>query len=257
MAQRSAGPRAATALLLLSILLAGCAQRAAALSPPPNMAQAVAGAAAPGAAVPEAAPSSAAGGPAAGLSEAARRRIEARRRGVTDIDASLVAAAQRRAAAAAGGVAAKAEPIWQGSGGRAIRPTGTVKVLVIPVDFSDSPWNVTPNNPRNTPALLQERMFGNGNPQNYPFESLTNFYRRSSFGKLNVTGTVTPYYRAKQTRSYYSDGYASRDTNAELIDEALAWLNGQGWDLSQFDGDGDGYIGRGIDTLASSTPRCP
>jgi len=67
---------------------------------------------------------------------------------------------------------------------------------VILIDFPDYPHNVN-----DTVSNADSKFFGNGNPDNYPYESLKNYYLRSSYGKLNITGTVYGWYTAAHIRS--------------------------------------------------------
>ena len=113
---------------------------------------------------------------------------------------------------------------------------GSPKILVVLVDFSDQPHTAA-----QTTDDVQLKMFGAGNPADAPYESLRNFYQRSSYGQLNVGGTVLGWYRAANPRSYYQN-LAYPNGNQALIKEALNYYNTQGHDFSQYDNDGNGVI---------------
>ena len=125
---------------------------------------------------------------------------------------------------------------WKGG----LPSTGNVKVPVILIDFPDYPHNVT-----DTVTKADSKFFGNGNPDNYPYESLKNYYLRSSYGKLNITGTIYGWYTAAHIRSYYSNLSSSGDCsygNEALIMEAVNYFHNKGVNFSQYDNDNNGYI---------------
>ena len=111
--------------------------------------------------------------------------------------------------------------------------SGTVKVLVLLIDFAD-----TPHIPSDTNAVVTTAI--NGTPATgFPYESLHNFYDRSSYGQLNIEGTVLDWYTTAYNRSAVVQDYAGRDN---LIKEALNSFKAAGHDFAQYDNDGDGYI---------------
>lgn len=107
---------------------------------------------------------------------------------------------------------------------------GTVKVPVFLVDFPDYPHKSTQNT---TDAQL--KLFGNGIKSDYPFESLRNYYSRSSYGQLSITGNVFGWYRTKYNRDHYTNN------NDELIKEVLNHYN-PSVDFSKYDSDGNGNL---------------
>ena len=114
---------------------------------------------------------------------------------------------------------------------------GSPKIVVLLVDF--------PNYPHTTdPSVFAEKLFGNGDPSAIPFDSLRNYYQRSSYGKLNIQGTVLGWYRARHRRGFYSLGYQTRHSNTgvkNLIKEAFNHYAAE-HDFSQYDNNGDGKI---------------
>ena len=84
-------------------------------------------------------------------------------------------------------------PLWRG-----MPTSGNVKIPVFLVDFSDAPHNSSW-----TVADVESKMFGDGYSGDYPRESLKNFYQRSSYNQLNITGDVYGWYRAAHPSSYY------------------------------------------------------
>lgn len=115
---------------------------------------------------------------------------------------------------------------WQGM------PTkGNVKILALLIDFQDYPHN-TP------PETVYKRLFEDGT-SSPPYESLRNFYLRSSYGQLEIGGNVLGWYTTPYSRSQVSQSTGRRE---KLIKEALNYFENEGHDFSQYDNDGDGTI---------------
>ena len=116
---------------------------------------------------------------------------------------------------------------------------GPVKVLTICIDFSDYPHNGT----KNSIAQMNDRIFGDGDTEvAAPYESFKTFYDRSSYGKIQFSGTALGWYRAGYTRASMAQTTLGRE---KLIKEALAYFNGGGGgnhNFSQYDNNGDGAI---------------
>lgn len=107
--------------------------------------------------------------------------------------------------------------------------TGNPKILVLLIDFDEYPAR-----PGDTPAAMRERIFGGGGK--FPYESLSAYYRRSSYGRLNLDGNVAGWFRAGRR----ADVPQTREGREALIKRAL--LNLKKHDFSQYDSDGDGVI---------------
>jgi len=121
-------------------------------------------------------------------------------------------------------------PAWRG-----MPTSGTVKILVLLIDFSDYPSS-------NTAASIQSKLFGDGTASP-PYESLRNYYRRSSYNQLEIQGNVLGWYRPSYLRSSIDISPAHETQSREnLIKEALNYYDGQGHDFTQYDNDGDGAI---------------
>ena len=117
-------------------------------------------------------------------------------------------------------------PAWDG-----MPTSGTVKVLALLISFADYP-GVT------TPETFASRLFGDG-AGGPPYDSLRNFYRRSSYDQLTIGGNVLGWYQAPYARSTVAETDAGRQN---LIKEALSYYEAQGHDFSQYDNDGDGTV---------------
>jgi len=109
---------------------------------------------------------------------------------------------------------------------------GSPKVLTLLIAFSDM-LGVTDS------AVVDERIFGDGETSGYPYESLTNFYRRASYGQLEITGSTLGWYTTAYPRSEVVESYTGRQA---LIKEVFTHFDTEGHDFSQYDNDGDGVI---------------
>ena len=113
---------------------------------------------------------------------------------------------------------------------RGLPSVGEPKVLVIPVEFKDYPA------PSNMVDSLNKAFFGKS--EDTGWESLQSYYYKSSYGKLNITGTVLqPYNTGKKSTAYTYDAYADYD----IIKAALEYYDDV-IDYSDYDTDKDGYI---------------
>lgn len=145
------------------------------------------------------------------------------------LNAKLARLAGGRSAAAAvpaAGSVLAPPPAWRG-----MPTTGTVKILALLISFSDYA-GTTPV------ATFESRLFGSGSGSP-PFDSLKNFYQRSSYDQLTITGDVLGWYQTPYARSTVAETDAGRQN---LIEEALNYYDAQGHDFSQYDNDGDGAI---------------
>lgn len=117
-----------------------------------------------------------------------------------------------------------------------LMPTkGNVKVFALLIDFSDYPatggYSAQPQ--------IQSALFGDGSliPTNpYPYESLKNYYERSSYNQLHFDSGVTlGWYRAGYTRASMGAN-PSTAQREQLIKEAIASFDAS-VDFSQFNND--------------------
>lgn len=116
-----------------------------------------------------------------------------------------------------------------GMGHAGLQASGNPRILVLLLDFDDYPAR-----PGDTPAAIRERIFGAGGE--FPQESLSAYYRRASFGKLNIEGDVLGWYRAGRR----ADIPETREARNSLIKAALSSYKDH--DFSQYDNDGDGVL---------------
>ena len=119
---------------------------------------------------------------------------------------------------------------------------GDVKVLVIPVEFSDR----TASSLGYSLDKINKAFNGNGNDTDY--RSVSEFYFESSYGKLDLEFVVLDsWFRPSQKSTYYADktmsyyGSSVEIGDQMVMDEALAYLESR-MDLSEFDSDSNGII---------------
>ncbi len=130
-----------------------------------------------------------------------------------------------------GAVAPSTQVMAPPSGRRGMPTRGTVRILALLIDFSDYP-GVT------TPQTFASRLFGDGTGV-LPYDSLRNFYLRSSYDQLTIEGNVLGWYTTPYARSTVTETTQGRQA---LIKEALDYYDQQGHDFAQYDNDGDGAI---------------
>lgn len=123
-------------------------------------------------------------------------------------------------------------------GYRYLPSTGDRKILVVPIQFEDSQFTETQL------ERLKYTFFGESSETGW--ESVSSFYKRSSYGNLNITGEVSTALTLNQTTSEFSSNYKKNSSNTKtytdfVLDAALKKL-ASSIDLSQYDTDNDGYI---------------
>lgn len=124
--------------------------------------------------------------------------------------------------------------------------TGKQKVLVIPVQFSDYPCSSTKlakyGGCTGLRDDIRKTMFGKSEETNW--ESLSSFYKKSSYGKLNITGKVTDWFTPKLSAHQYALQMEGNNTGISdrILDEAVEWYKSKYNDIDSFDQNKDGYI---------------
>lgn len=130
-------------------------------------------------------------------------------------------------------------PAWEG-----MPTTGTNDMLVILVEFPDYPSS-------NTSLAMNDHIFGDGDSDNYPRESLTQYYLRSSYGQLHIQGDILGWYMMPSNRATYepydedgSGSIESDEKNAAIRRIVLEVIDAYdvGHDYSKYDNNGDNVI---------------
>ena len=123
-----------------------------------------------------------------------------------------------------------------------IRSTGEYNLLVIPVQFSDRPIS----------DAQMDRLGKafNGTSADTGWESVNSYYKKSSYGKLNMTFDVQKPFVTDKNYKYYEDYSGKITVDGEtitktgdilLLEFALAYY-AQSLDLTKYDTDNDGII---------------
>lgn len=118
---------------------------------------------------------------------------------------------------------------------RGLPSVGSPNVLVIPVEFTDARASSKMR------SDLEKAFFGTSEQTGW--ESLSSYYYKSSYGKLNIGGTVTEVFNTGKPSSYYESLYANTDEYPEyrILKAALEYFDDK-IDYSDYDFDGDGMI---------------
>ena len=142
---------------------------------------------------------------------------------------ALLENARMRAARAVLGLTAPAPPPAR----RGMPTTGAVKVLALLIEFDDFRHS-------NEASTVAAKLFGSGvDAGQFPYESVHDYYQRSSYDQLDIQGSVLGWYRTAHDRSSVVQ---TDDGRQALIEEALTYYERQGQDFSQYDNNGDGTI---------------
>ncbi len=122
--------------------------------------------------------------------------------------------------------------------------TGVIKLLVIPVTFTDYRCGL---NCATRKEQIRKAFFGT--KEETSWHSAKSFYETSSYGKLTFEGVVTDWYDSSWSSSQFaslpgSGTYASYyDPTWSMLDNAIAWYKTQtGSNLTEYDTDQDGFI---------------
>lgn len=117
---------------------------------------------------------------------------------------------------------------------RGLPSVGNPKVLVIPVAFTDYKADA------NMKGTLEKAFFGTS--EDTGWESLNSYYKKSSYGKLDIGGMVTDVYNTGKSSSYYENQYTGENSpEYEIIEGALEHFDSQ-INYADYDTDNDGYI---------------
>jgi len=105
---------------------------------------------------------------------------------------------------------------------------GKVRILVMPIEFPDCL-----HDSENTESYIYQKLFGAG--VGLQPKSMRDWYLKSSYGQLDVTGEVLPWFQIDKPRAEVPHRIDS------MVEQALqyyVWMGGI--DFTQYDNDGDG-----------------
>lgn len=121
---------------------------------------------------------------------------------------------------------------------------GNAKILVIPVESSDSSFESSYG--KDWKITLQNAFFGDSSSTGW--ESVSSFYEKSSYNQLHISGEISPTIKFKDiTTSEMSKQFNSYDKKGlnytdDILFSCLETLDKANFDFSDFDSDGDNYI---------------
>ncbi|MCH5171520.1 MAG: hypothetical protein J1F31_01615 [Erysipelotrichales bacterium] len=129
--------------------------------------------------------------------------------------------------------------------------TGNVKALVLPIEFVDFPCSAASlakyGGCKGIREDIRRTLFGSS--EETTWESLSSFYQKSSYGNLNITGTVADWYRPTLSAAQYAmrlidDPNNHTGISDEIIDNAVEAYRATHTkeEMDEFDSDKDGYI---------------
>lgn len=117
--------------------------------------------------------------------------------------------------------------------------SGSPKLLIIPVWFTDSTTFINTSNRENVRNDIQKAYLGSTSDTGW--NSVASFYTTESAGRMNLTGTVTSWYECgNATSTYYTDG----DATTSLVTSATNWYfnNNSSDSRKNYDTNGDGHL---------------
>lgn len=122
--------------------------------------------------------------------------------------------------------------------------TKTVRNIVILACFSNY-WDAANGTVYPTNGITDVSAYSNllnqiGYTNNGAAGSLKDYYREVSYGKLTVDSIVTPWVRLPHEEAYY--GNNTNGDAAQMAADAIAAASAAGFDFSQGDTDGDGWV---------------
>lgn len=120
--------------------------------------------------------------------------------------------------------------------------TGSSKLLVVPVWFTDSSTYIKSDAKARVRSDIESAYFGSGSETGW--QSVKTYYQALSQNRLNLTGIVSDWYECGQSsQAFYSEGSGAVET-MKLVDNAVEWYKSTYSDLSMssFDTDHNGYL---------------
>lgn len=120
-----------------------------------------------------------------------------------------------------------------------LSPIGKQKILVIPVEFSDYLAHDLKGGAENALINIHNAFFGKKEATFY--ESVAAYYNKSSYGQLELTGKVSPWFSLNKTVQEVADmSYIIK--SQYILEQAVEWYRKNFDDIQDFDQDNDGYI---------------
>lgn len=136
-------------------------------------------------------------------------------------------------------LAAAPPPDWRG-----LPTTGSPRVPTILIDFPDH--LASTEFPAVSPSDIWDNIYGTGTAAakgHMPFNSVADFYRRASQGRLDIRGNVLGFFTMPDNQFDYAPSQSDPDNQKlfDIVTEALQAFDAT-HDFSQYDNNNDGYI---------------
>lgn len=129
---------------------------------------------------------------------------------------------------------------WNANGVIATPTEGDVRILAVPVWFTDSNEFINDEKNQKQQIINDLNISLFGNQDEIAWRSLKTYYLEESLGRMQINGQVTPWYECGHESIYYSDKDSQITT---LCNDAVAWyLNQSGKTVADYDGNSDGKI---------------
>lgn len=125
---------------------------------------------------------------------------------------------------------------------------GTQNLLVIPVYFKDFlPENMFTESREEARENIYNAFFGDdvksSSENKTGWESVSSYYKKSSYGKLVISGEVTDWCPISQTLLSAATNRSTSNPSNAVLREAIKWYKSNyPGEISKYDNDGDGYI---------------
>ncbi len=123
--------------------------------------------------------------------------------------------------------------------------TGNQRVLVVPVKFEDTTEDFfdyyEPGLGFDGMRRIIEQAYFGADGEN-GWESLSSFYYKSSYGQLNITGKVAPWYTFPGDGADFYNLAGGTASVYRLVDDIALWYKENFDDYPSFDSDDDGYF---------------
>lgn len=127
-------------------------------------------------------------------------------------------------------------------GGNGLPTTGNPKLLVVPVYFAG---DTAPS--KAELDIVKTAFFGEEGETKFP--SLSAYYKKSSYGNLNIGGVVTEAFQYSQSASAFQSSFENGEkTTDDVLADAISWAKSKGYLNNTFDTNDDGYYD-GIDLI--------
>lgn len=120
--------------------------------------------------------------------------------------------------------------------------TGSAKILVIPVWFSDSSSYINANNKASVREDIRKAYFGTQTETGW--HSVKTYYEAESMGRLTLEGTVSDWYNVNSNMSTYGSVNSGANATMSLVESASDWYftNNPSESRKDYDRDGNGYL---------------